>query len=191
MGAGLAVLAGGYAGAPWVVALCRPGRGRLGRWLQSQGSRVDRKPNGRWLVTATCAASLWGGCAVAGQSLPLRWSTGGADELANAPPAAMLVIYLFAADSAYQSANEVQRQAKCDGDGFRAFGPANPKVAGSVGSLGWCAGRDSNPQAFRRGILSPLRLPVSPPARRLRSYLRWNAPGDFACPLGHRGGGGG
>jgi len=25
----------------------------------------------------------------------------------------------------------------------------------------------------------------------LRSYLRWNAPGDFACPLGHRGGGGG
>ncbi len=45
----------------------------------------------------------------------------------------MLVIYLFAADSAYQSANEVQRQAKCDGDGFRAFGPANPKKVGFFG----------------------------------------------------------
>ncbi len=29
----------------------------------------------------------------------------------------------------------------------------------------WCPGRDSNPHALRRGILSPLRLPISPPGR--------------------------
>ena len=33
--------------------------------------------------------------------------------------------------------------------------------------MNWCPGRDSNPHASRRGILSPLRLPISPPGRYL------------------------
>ncbi len=34
-----------------------------------------------------------------------------------------------------------------------------------AGTGDWCPGRDSNPHASRRGILSPLRLPISPPGR--------------------------
>jgi hypothetical protein len=36
----------------------------------------------------------------------------------------------------------------------------------SVGCSWWCPGRDSNPHALRPGILSPVRLPISPPGRR-------------------------
>jgi hypothetical protein len=34
-----------------------------------------------------------------------------------------------------------------------------------LGSRVWCPGPESNRHALRRGILSPLRLPISPPGR--------------------------
>src|SRR5574341_2020085 len=41
----------------------------------------------------------------------------------------------------------------------------------------WCEGRDSNPHAFRRQILSLVRLPIPPPSQKESTYYS------------HRGGG--
>ena len=40
-----------------------------------------------------------------------------------------------------------------------------PEACGSYRPCLWCPGPDSNRHALRRGILSPLRLPISPPGR--------------------------
>ena len=47
------------------------------------------------------------------------------------------------------------------------------------GASSWCPGPDSNRHALRRGILSPLRLPISPPGQmaRERSPKLWHSGG--------------
>jgi hypothetical protein len=39
---------------------------------------------------------------------------------------------------------------------------------GSLYTIKWCPGSDSNRHALQRGILNPLRLPISPPGQRGR-----------------------
>ncbi len=60
--------------------------------------------------------------------------------------------------------------ASCRSEGVRRFGLLPPSSEGAAqGHLDalafvyWCPGPESNRHALRRGILSPLRLPISPP----------------------------
>ncbi len=51
-----------------------------------------------------------------------------------------------------------------------------PHVLGTVRPCMWCPGPESNRHALRRGILSPLRLPISPPGQaRKRSRKLWHS----------------
>ena len=57
-----------------------------------------------------------------------------------------------------------------------------------IKDLSWCPGPESNRHALRRGILSPLRLPISPPgpwgiAREAlwNEVVHYTAYKNFAC----------
>ena len=49
--------------------------------------------------------------------------------------------------------------------GFHRGKRKRPHVFGTMRPYLWCPGPESNRHALRRGILSPLRLPISPPGR--------------------------
>ena len=51
---------------------------------------------------------------------------------------------------------------------FRRRKRKRPEARGSFRPYLWCPGPESNRHALRRGILSPLRLPISPPGRVIR-----------------------
>ena len=61
-----------------------------------------------------------------------------------------------------------------------------PAVPPPAGCAAWCPGPDSNRHALRRGILSPLRLPISPPGLSgARPMAREGA--DYGMQLSRRG----